>query len=172
MVHAFDDDLDKVDVSGKRDAFCGKLSVCNNLYQYGIPFTDTTLHTCPVECRGFEQDQRLFCASLPGSERFNDRAHRHDWRASGRLSDGALQRKTAAKQRNYSCTCGYVRDHFCRPKNGCPDQSSQEKLAEIKAYGTIPARIPQESMLRQAKLSVAIDQFMAENELVASAVQC
>ena len=41
LVQAFDDDNDKVDVKSRRDAFCGKLSVCNNLYQYGIPFTDT-----------------------------------------------------------------------------------------------------------------------------------
>jgi L-fucose isomerase-like protein len=28
LVHAFDDDIDKVDVAHRRDAFCGKLSVC------------------------------------------------------------------------------------------------------------------------------------------------
>ena len=28
--------------------FCGKISVCNNLYQYDIPFTDTTLHTYSI----------------------------------------------------------------------------------------------------------------------------
>jgi L-fucose isomerase-like protein len=43
LVQACDDDNDKVDVKSRRDAFCGKLSVCNNLYQYGIKFTDTTL---------------------------------------------------------------------------------------------------------------------------------
>jgi L-fucose isomerase-like protein len=36
LVQACDDDNDKVDVKSRRDAFCGKLSVCNNLYQYGI----------------------------------------------------------------------------------------------------------------------------------------
>ena len=40
LVQACDDENDS-----RRDAFCGKISVCNNLYQYGIPFTDTTLHT-------------------------------------------------------------------------------------------------------------------------------
>ena len=42
LIQAVDDENDKVDVKSRRDAFCGKLSVCNNLYQYGIPFTDTT----------------------------------------------------------------------------------------------------------------------------------
>ncbi len=33
LVQACDDDNDKVDVKSRRDAFCGKLSVCNNLCQ-------------------------------------------------------------------------------------------------------------------------------------------
>ena len=45
LVVACDDDVDKVDLNHRRDAFCGKISVCNNLYQYGIPFTDTRYHT-------------------------------------------------------------------------------------------------------------------------------
>ena len=49
LVHAFDDDTDKVDVAHRRDAFCGKISVCNNLVQYEIPWTDTTEHTCAVD---------------------------------------------------------------------------------------------------------------------------
>ncbi len=32
-------------MAGRRDAFCGKISVCNNLYQYGIPFSVTENHT-------------------------------------------------------------------------------------------------------------------------------
>jgi L-fucose isomerase-like protein len=40
LVHAFDDDLDKLDFAHRRDAFCGKFSVCNNFYQYDIPFTN------------------------------------------------------------------------------------------------------------------------------------
>ncbi len=48
----------------------------------------------------------------------------------------------------------------------------KRKLSEIRAYGTIPSDIPQEHVLRQAKLSVAIDDWMAENECDASAVQC
>jgi L-fucose isomerase-like protein len=42
LVQACDDENDKVDLDSRRDAFCGKISVCNNLYQFGIPFTDTT----------------------------------------------------------------------------------------------------------------------------------
>ena len=60
LVQACDDDNDKVDVKSRRDAFCGKLSVCNNLYQYSIPFTDTALHTYPLDSTYFEQDVKKF----------------------------------------------------------------------------------------------------------------
>ncbi len=60
--HAEDDDNDKVDVKSRRDSFCGKLSVCNNLYQYGIPFTDTTYHTCKIASTTFRNDIQKFAA--------------------------------------------------------------------------------------------------------------
>ena len=41
LVQAYPDDLDKFMVERRRDAFCGKISVCNNLYQYGFPFSLT-----------------------------------------------------------------------------------------------------------------------------------
>ncbi|MDD3412102.1 MAG: fucose isomerase, partial [Eubacteriales bacterium] len=36
LIQACDDDFDKLQLENRRDAFCGKLSLCNNLYQYGI----------------------------------------------------------------------------------------------------------------------------------------
>jgi L-fucose isomerase-like protein len=45
LVQACDDDLDKLDTAHRRDSFCGKISVCNNFRQYGIPWTDTATHT-------------------------------------------------------------------------------------------------------------------------------
>ena len=62
LVQACDDDNDKVDVKNRRDAFCGKLSVCNNLYQYGIKFTDTIFHTYKIESKEFTEDLHRFAA--------------------------------------------------------------------------------------------------------------
>ena len=62
MVQACDDENDKVDLDSRRDAFCGKISVCNNLYQYGIPFTDTTLHTYSIYDPLLKKDIDRFAA--------------------------------------------------------------------------------------------------------------
>jgi len=69
LLQASDDDLDKVSVSQRRDAFCGKLSVSNNFWQYGIPFTDTTYHTCKIDSEVFRNDLDRFskvCRTVRG----------------------------------------------------------------------------------------------------------
>jgi len=60
LVQACSDRLNAVDVAGRRDASCGKLSVCNNLCQYGIAFTDTRDHTRDIDGDAFEADLDFF----------------------------------------------------------------------------------------------------------------
>ena len=56
LVQAYPDDLDKMDVVNRRDAWCGKISVCNNLYQFGIKYTLTSQHVCALNNPIFEKD--------------------------------------------------------------------------------------------------------------------
>jgi L-fucose isomerase-like protein len=44
FIQAYPDDLDKMDPKLRRDAFCGKLSIMDVFYQYGIKFTATKPH--------------------------------------------------------------------------------------------------------------------------------
>ena len=60
LVQAYPDDLDQFSVERRRDAFCGKVSVCNNLRQYGFPFTLTDLHTVHPLTPEFRQDLERF----------------------------------------------------------------------------------------------------------------
>ena len=45
LVQATPDTPAKMGITHRRDSFCGKMSACNNLRQYGIPYSLTTLHT-------------------------------------------------------------------------------------------------------------------------------
>jgi L-fucose isomerase-like protein len=45
LVQATPDMQSKMTIADRRDSFCGKMSACNNLTQYGIPYSLTTLHT-------------------------------------------------------------------------------------------------------------------------------
>ena len=53
LIQAFPDDVKKMTIADRRDSFCGKMSACNNLTQYGIKFSLTTLHTVDPESKGF-----------------------------------------------------------------------------------------------------------------------
>jgi L-fucose isomerase-like protein len=56
LVQAYPDDLSRFSLQRRRDAFCGKISVCNNFYQYGIPFSITKRHTVLPKSDAFKAD--------------------------------------------------------------------------------------------------------------------
>jgi L-fucose isomerase-like protein len=172
LIQACDDDLDKLDLSHRRDSFCGKLSVCNNLYQYGIPFTNTSLHTYPIDSEEFLCDLDFFarvCRVVRGLR-------------GARI--GAIGARPAAFQTvRYSekllQTAGItvVPVDLSEIISGAQslaeaDPVVQERAVAIRAYGHIPDYVPQENIIKQAKLSVVIDRWMEANECVASAIQC
>ncbi|RPI07632.1 MAG: fucose isomerase, partial [Acidobacteriales bacterium] len=43
LVQATPDSAGKMTIADRRDSFCGKMSACNNLQQYRIPYSLTTL---------------------------------------------------------------------------------------------------------------------------------
>ena len=47
----------------RRDSFCGKISVCNNLWQYGIKYTLTSQHTMAPSSAEFLADLESFAAT-------------------------------------------------------------------------------------------------------------
>src|SRR5882757_846671 len=63
LVHAFDDEGGKMTIRDRRDSFCGKMSVCNNLRQYGIPYSLTRLHTVDPNNPDFRTDLRRFAGT-------------------------------------------------------------------------------------------------------------
>src|SRR5215470_5096657 len=62
LVQATPDTPGKMLISHRRDSFCGKMSACNNLKQYGIPYSLTTLHTETPDSPEFAKDLASFGA--------------------------------------------------------------------------------------------------------------
>ena len=62
LVQGYPDDLDKLDVARRRDSWCGKISACNNLYQFGIKYTLTTKHVVHPTDPSFIKDLNDFVA--------------------------------------------------------------------------------------------------------------
>src|SRR5205085_8979471 len=62
LIQATPDDAKKMTIAFRRDSFCGKMSACNNLRQYGIPYSVTTLHTEAPDSTDFVKDLEWFAA--------------------------------------------------------------------------------------------------------------
>src|ERR1700721_2412329 len=56
LVQASPDDLNRFSLERRGDAFWGKISVCKNLYQYGLPFSVTKRHTVLPKSDAFKAD--------------------------------------------------------------------------------------------------------------------
>lgn len=172
LVQACNDEIDKVDVKSRRDAFCGKLSVCNNLYQYGIKFTDTTTHTCDIDSDQFTEDLNKFariCRTVKGlkNARIGAIGARPAPFQTTRFSEKLLQASgITIITVDLSEIIGEAQ------KFDDSANEVQEMLKEIHGYGKIPDSIEKANIIKQAKLSVAINNWMETNECVASAIQC
>ena len=172
LVQACDDDLDKLQLENRRDAYCGKLSLCSNLYQYGIPYSLTARHTCPVDSEEFHADVERFarvCAVVKAlrTARIAQLGARVTPFRTVRYSEKLLQ------QAGISVITEDMSEIFADAwlmQDDDPRVLAREE--EIRAYGNICPGIAREKVLKQAKLSLTIDQWMADHECVASAVQC
>ena len=171
LVQACDDDNDKVDLDHRRDAFCGKISVCNNLYQYGIPFTDTTLHTYSIYSDLLKKDLVKFagvCRVVNGLRhcRIGQIGTRPLGFNTCRTSEKLLQK--------YGITvvpADLSEVIFAAQKLALDDPHVLAKLEEVKAYAHIPESY-QDKLANQVRFGVAVEDWIAANDVDAVALQC
>jgi L-fucose isomerase-like protein len=172
LIQAVDDDNDKVDVKSRRDAFCGKLSVCNNLYQYGIPFTDTTYHTCKINSEVFRNDLNNFaavCRVVGGLK--------HARIGAIGARPGAFQTMRASEKLLQASGITVVPvdlSEILGEAQRIDNQASvlKSKVLEIKDYGKIPSSIHELKIVTQAKFGLALEKWIGENDIDAAGVQC
>ena len=171
LVQAYPDDLDMFGVERRRDAFCGKISACNNLRQYGIPYSLTRLHTEPVRSEEFRADIREFiavCRVVRGLRRARIGAvgARPNAFNTTRYSEKLLQ------QAGISVSTIDLSDIFGRARKlGDGDARVRRKLDEIGAYADASG-VPPEKLVQMARLGVVLTDWMAEYSLEATAIQC
>ncbi|MBL7968303.1 MAG: hypothetical protein JNK09_14970 [Prolixibacteraceae bacterium] len=171
LVVAVDDDNDKVDVKSRRDAFCGKLSVCNNFYQYGIKFTDTTYHTYNLDSAEFTQDILKFagiCRVVNGMKG---------------LRVGAIgARPIGFQTMRFSEKLLQAADITIVPVDMSEIIAAAEKISEndpavvakveaIQNYGSCGIA-SKGKIAKQARFGLAVENWIQENDIDISAIQC
>jgi L-fucose isomerase-like protein len=171
LVHAFNDDATRMSIEHRRDSFCGKMSACNNLRQYGIPYSLTTLHTVAPRHESFRADLRRFaatCRVVRGLKhaRIGAIGARPAAFNTVRFSEKLFERAgISIETLDLSEILGWI------GRMADAEPAVQEKLAAIQEYTQVRG-IPTLSLKKMAKLGVAIDRWMHEKQLTATAIQC
>ncbi|MDC0935811.1 L-fucose/L-arabinose isomerase family protein, partial [Pirellulales bacterium] len=171
LVQAFPDDLNELGVTRRRDAFCGKISVCNNLVQAGIKFSLTERHVTAVDSDDFRGELAKFlavCRVVNGVRgvRLGSVGARPGAFNTVRYSEKILERH------GISVTTVDLSEIIAGvDRLGGDEEAVQTKLAAIQDYAPSPG-VPSEKLLQMAKLGVVLEQWMEENALDATAIQC
>ncbi len=171
LIHAYPDEPKNMKIDGRRDSFCGKISVCNNLRQYGIPFTLTSLHTESPKSKTFAEDLRFFagvCRVFRGlrGARIGAIGARPGAFNTVRYSEKLLESSGISVE---TIDLSEILGQANRLKD--TDQRVREKVREISVYAPCKG-IPGEAVLKMAKLSIAISDWVKQNDLNAVAIQC
>jgi L-fucose isomerase-like protein len=171
LIHAYPDQLDRFDVARRRDAFCGKISVCNNLRQAGIPFSLTRQHVVGPRDPSFLADLERFraiCRMVGGLRRVRIGAvgARPGAFNTVRYSEKILERHGISVT-----TVDLSEILSAAGRLGERDAVVVAKTEEIRAYAASGA-VPAPRLLQMARLGVALDEFVAKNDLDATAIQC
>ncbi len=62
LIQAYPDEIGKMDFEKRRDAFCGKFSVMDVFYQYGVPYTIYKPHTTAPSSKAFAEQAAKFAS--------------------------------------------------------------------------------------------------------------
>lgn len=171
LIQAYPDDLNKLDVARRRDSWCGKISVCNNLYQFGIKYTLTGQHVIHPSQPEFAEELKNFlavCRVVKGMRnvRIGAVGARPGAFNTVRYSEKILQRH------GISVTTVDLSEILGRADRLTKDDAEvKAHLEKINNYAPKGAT-PDEAMIQIAKLDVVLNQFVEEHALDATAIQC
>jgi L-fucose isomerase-like protein len=171
LIHATADDPSRMGIDARRDAFCGKMSVCNVLTQYGIPYTLTSLHTQRPESDGFHADLRQFaavCRVAKGLRRARVGAigARPAAFKTVRYSEKILEASGIAVE---PIDLSEILGRIQRLTDDEPEVRGKREAMEeyVSTEG-----IPDVALIKMAKLGVVVDRWMKEADVTVTAIQC
>jgi L-fucose isomerase-like protein len=171
LIQATPDNSGKMTIAQRRDSFCGKMSVCNNLKQYGIPYSLTTLHTVSPDSKEFEKDLTSFagvCRVVNGIRnlRIGAIGARPAAFNTVRYSEKLLEASGISIE---TLDLSEVLGRISRMKDD--DEDVAGKLQAIQKY-VQTSGVPAAALLKMAKLGAVIDHWMKSSAVQVSAVQC
>ncbi len=171
LVQATPDRPDTMGISHRRDSFCGKMSVCANLRQFGIPCSLTARHTESADSEAFAADLGWFAAVCRVVRGFrNLRVGCIGARPAAfntvRFSEKLLEANGISVE---PVDLGEILGRVSRLPDDDPGVAGER--ARIGAY--VPSGdVPEAALTKMAKLGHVVHGWMRETDVSVSAVQC
>ena len=169
LIHAESDASAKMTIKNRRDSFCGKISVCNNLRQSGIPYTLTKSHTVKLDSVEFKKELADFasvCKIVKGLKnvRFGAIGARPAAFNTVRYSEKILEfAGITVEPIDLSEIFGRI--------DQLDDKTVRAKLNAIRKY--VPTdSVPNDKLMKMAKFGYVIDKWVKEVDVVATTIQC
>jgi L-fucose isomerase-like protein len=168
---AYPDELDKMGFEVRRDAFCGKFSIMDVFYQYGLPFTVFPPHTVHPFSKEFESQIDTFdkvCKIVNGMKR---------------MTVGAIGARTTAFKtirydeltlQKYGITTEVLdlSEVFSRVRKlDIASSAVKEKAMTLKNYTNFK-KVPEKAFENLVRFGVIIDEIIKEYDLNTLALRC
>jgi len=171
LLQAYPDEIGKMDFRHRRDAFCGKFSVTDVFCQYKIPFTVLKPHVAHPRSAAFARNLNDFaaiCRVVNGMKRFNVGCigARTTAFKTVRFDEITLQ-KYGINVESFDLS---ELIHFV---NNLPDDDPKVtgKIKYLTQYSDFSG-VPEANKKALAKISVVIDNYIADYHLDAIALRC
>ena len=171
FIHAYSDEIGKMDPTHRRDAFCGKLSIMNILYQHKVPYTAFKPHTVSPDTKEFEKNIKDFAAVCRIVKK------------SKNVTLGAIGARTTpfktvrfdelTLQRNgINVETIDMSEIFLRVKS-IKDNSKElsEKIKDLINYSDF-SNIPKDKLSSLSKLSLAVDGVISDYKIDCLTLRC
>jgi L-fucose isomerase-like protein len=172
FVHAWPDKVGEFSITQRRDAFCGKLSVCNNLKQYGIPYSIGAQHVTAPQSEAFRKELHWFvdtCRVVRGLSRarIGSIGERTTPFKTVRYSEKLLEASgISVESKSLLETVSQI--------NALADSDPrvQAKLSKLTGYLPSTREVPSKAMVTTAKLGVVLEEWVQDYRIDAYAIQC
>lgn len=170
-IQAYPDTFDKMGFESRRDAFCGKFSVMDVFYQYGLPYTVFPPQTLHPSAKKFDEqigDFAAVCRVVNGMKRFTVGAigARTSPFKTVRFDELTLQKYGITTETNDLAEVVLRVNNMKDTTAAC-----KAKAKRLKAY-TDFSGVPAKNFSAMVRLSVVLDEIIVENGLDALGLRC
>lgn len=171
LIQAYPDEFGKMDFQQRRDAFCGKFSIMDVFYQYKLPYTIFKPHTTHPTSKEFEHQVQWFAAVCRIVNKMK------------RFTVGAIGARTTAfktvrfdeltlQKLGITTEALDLSELFLRVRDiNTGTEKFKQKCDRLINY-TNWTGVPDEKFKTLAKVSVAIDDIIADYKLDSLALRC